>query len=519
MKKKAKLFLCCLTGLLMLSFAAVPAEVSAEPQAEPQNKVVLHITYDPEYVDKGNDAENRIDAAEKALNDEGYDTLNDAANAFKSLFATKGGTYSGAYKPVGSEHTYTYQDAGAFYYYYSEPTQDIDMRPIKAVEFRVYGTVDIGGNGAVELGKASYDNKCYPISDIRLTGMSNAVITGNSSISAKVAGGYDGSFTYNGEFVISNIEFAAKEKNTSFGVYGNAFGETAKRADRAALTIDGCTFNNQLYMYNNDTSTEDLIYNIKNCSFRGDDSKGYALFVQNDGDAIDHLNVLDNTINGTSKGMNIQTPGAAVVVTGNDISNITDSGRSAIQLTSAESFDISGNNIHDVKGNAFTLHKLLEKGTVINISDNTVKNVGYLFYDESKEKLMLTMDGNDIDSDVNRTEGIKNDKVTPNSQIDITEVCTHVNTEIKNAAEATYEAAGYTGDKICSECMKVLEKGKVIPKLEKQPGANGDGQTEEDKNDTSAQTGDESPIYFMAAMMILAAVAAVGVVFRRKQEK
>ena len=40
-------------------------------------------------------------------------------------------------------------------------------------------------------------------------------------------------------------------------------------------------------------------------------------------------------------------------------------------------------------------------------------------------------------------------------------------TEIKNIKEATYEAAGYTGDKVCKSCGVVLEKGKVIPKLEK----------------------------------------------------
>lgn len=52
-------------------------------------------------------------------------------------------------------------------------------------------------------------------------------------------------------------------------------------------------------------------------------------------------------------------------------------------------------------------------------------------------------------------------------------------TEIKNEKDATETEDGYTGDKVCSACGAVIEKGTVIPKTSKAyiPGdVNGDGQ-------------------------------------------
>ena len=43
----------------------------------------------------------------------------------------------------------------------------------------------------------------------------------------------------------------------------------------------------------------------------------------------------------------------------------------------------------------------------------------------------------------------------------------HKNTEIINAADATEEKAGYTGDTYCNDCKQVIKKGTYIPKLEK----------------------------------------------------
>ena len=41
--------------------------------------------------------------------------------------------------------------------------------------------------------------------------------------------------------------------------------------------------------------------------------------------------------------------------------------------------------------------------------------------------------------------------------------CAHEHTELKNAAAATCTAAGYTGDRYCTDCGTLLEGGKIIP--------------------------------------------------------
>lgn len=41
----------------------------------------------------------------------------------------------------------------------------------------------------------------------------------------------------------------------------------------------------------------------------------------------------------------------------------------------------------------------------------------------------------------------------------------HGEIELKNVKEATLEAEGYTGDKVCTVCGETIEEGKVIPKL------------------------------------------------------
>ena len=46
------------------------------------------------------------------------------------------------------------------------------------------------------------------------------------------------------------------------------------------------------------------------------------------------------------------------------------------------------------------------------------------------------------------------------------QVTGHPNIELKNAKEATCSTEGYTGDKICKDCGKTIEAGKIIPKKE-----------------------------------------------------
>ena len=42
----------------------------------------------------------------------------------------------------------------------------------------------------------------------------------------------------------------------------------------------------------------------------------------------------------------------------------------------------------------------------------------------------------------------------------------HINTEIRDAVAATEEAEGYTGDKWCLDCNRMIEEGTVVAKLD-----------------------------------------------------
>lgn len=71
------------------------------------------------------------------------------------------------------------------------------------------------------------------------------------------------------------------------------------------------------------------------------------------------------------------------------------------------------------------------------------------------------------------TEKNGGDQITEDGTIDVD--CTiyahwnephqHVNTEIRNAKEATTEEEGYTGDTYCIDCGELVSKGEIIPRL------------------------------------------------------
>ena len=64
----------------------------------------------------------------------------------------------------------------------------------------------------------------------------------------------------------------------------------------------------------------------------------------------------------------------------------------------------------------------------------------------------------------------------------------HGKTEVKNAVSATKTKEGYTGDKCCVDCGKVLEKGKTIPKVEQEKPS------QPEKPDTAPDTEEKDPV-------------------------
>ena len=72
-------------------------------------------------------------------------------------------------------------------------------------------------------------------------------------------------------------------------------------------------------------------------------------------------------------------------------------------------------------------------------------------------------------------------------EIDI-DPANHVNTEIRDAKEATETEEGYTGDTWCKDCDVKLESGKTIPKLEKKQEEKTETQKEDKKAFTDFRT-------------------------------
>lgn len=88
--------------------------------------------------------------------------------------------------------------------------------------------------------------------------------------------------------------------------------------------------------------------------------------------------------------------------------------------------------------------------------------------------------------------------VTAGNYIEINTACQHTGkTEVRGAAEPTYESEGYTGDVYCLECGEMIQSGTIIPKLYKTP-----------------QTGDDSHLILWLALLTLAGTATL--ILKRK---
>ena len=80
--------------------------------------------------------------------------------------------------------------------------------------------------------------------------------------------------------------------------------------------------------------------------------------------------------------------------------------------------------------------------------------------------------------------------------------CTHVNTEVQNAKEATETEDGYTGDMICKDCGVTVKEGEIIPKIEPAPGT-------QDGTDKPPKTGDEFTVLMVVSAVALITMAIV----------
>ena len=91
----------------------------------------------------------------------------------------------------------------------------------------------------------------------------------------------------------------------------------------------------------------------------------------------------------------------------------------------------------------------------------------------------------------------------------------HVNTEIRDAIEATTQTEGYTGDTYCKDCGKLIKQGEVIPLIEEPQEEN---QVEDEKdievsntqeNSTNPKTDDNSNMALWVSLLVISGICFV----------
>ena len=158
--------------------------------------------------------------------------------------------------------------------------------------------------------------------------------------------------------------------------------------------FDGCTFNGNLYSYQN----FDVDMTIKNCTFNAPAATQYAFMSQGKGGKI----TLDNNIfNNYTRGINLERATADFVITNNTIvSTVSEPDRGAIQLTDGKSFVVTGNKVDVNAGNAFWFHNAATNADVTyTISNNDIKAPYIGYYGTSFDvNMKITSSGNKFNS-------------------------------------------------------------------------------------------------------------------------
>ena len=169
--------------------------------------------------------------------------------------------------------------------------------------------------------------------------------------------------------------------------------------------FDGCTFNGELYSYQN----FDVNMTIKNCTFNALGKTQYAFMAQGKGGTI----TLDNNVfNNYTRGINLQRATADFIVTNNTIrSTVSEPDRAAIQLTDGKSFVVTGYKVDVNAGNAFWFHNAASNAAVTyTISNNDIKApyIGYSGVTAFDVNTKITSSGNNFNS-TDTTQCMKKD--------------------------------------------------------------------------------------------------------------
>ena len=95
----------------------------------------------------------------------------------------------------------------------------------------------------------------------------------------------------------------------------------------------------------------------------------------------------------------------------------------------------------------------------------------------------------------------------------------HINTELRNVKKATTEQEGYTGDRFCLDCNKLLEKGEIIPILAKEGEPKEPEKEPEVLNPEVPNTGDNFNMTVWIITLLISFVGILGIGNNLKKNK
>ena len=301
---------------------------------------------------------------------ESYDTIQDAYEAVKAMLVANSGL---AEQPLSEE---------AFNAFFTDGGK---------ITWTIYGNQQVTDNRMFSFGRAANRfGEGRHITEINIVG-------GNSSASLDLSA-VNGTFAlpYNWWNVEESVNTALKCKNITFnGIKSMPSATYQCTLHSTTYEFDGCTFNGNLYSYQN----FDVNMTIKNCTFNAPADTRYAFMSQGKGGTI----TLDNNIfNNYTRGINLERATADFVITNNTIvSTVSEPDRGAIQLTDGKSFVVTGNKVDVNAGNAFWFHNAATNGNVTyTISNNDIKApyIGYSGVTKFDVNTKITSSGNKFNS-------------------------------------------------------------------------------------------------------------------------
>ena len=301
---------------------------------------------------------------------ESYDTIQDAYEAVKAMLVANSGLVE---QPLSEEAFNTFFTDGG------------------KITWTIYGNQKVTDKRMFSFGRAANRfGEGRHITEINIVG-------GNSSAALDLTA-VNGTFAlpYNWWNVEESVNTALKCKNITFnGIKYMPSATYQCTLYPTTYEFDGCTFNGNLYSYQN----FDVNMTIKNCTFNAHADTQYAFMSQGKGGTI----TLDNNIfNNYTRGINLQRATADFVITNNTIrSTVSEPDRGAIQLTDGKSFVVTGNKVDVNAGNAFWFHNAATNANVTyTISNNDIKApyIGYSGVTTFDVNTKITSSGNKFNS-------------------------------------------------------------------------------------------------------------------------